>query len=290
MQRLSKTLSMLAFALVFMAGTALAQSNDASVSQTGNDLTATVDQSGNDGDVDVDQAGDFLEADVEQGGLLNETKVVQSGGRVNFPSQVTVDQFGDENEVFINQGGDGNIATAFQEAGTSNNLIQISTETLGTTQTGFSNRAAAEQIGGTESSEIFIDQRGDGNNTFDSESAASALQDGEMGSTINILERRAGTFSTTDVVQRNGESNTATVDVFGGNDAVDILQDNVTNSLVEVTQSALGQNDMGGHYGKVTQMNGDMNQAFLTQTGLNHSSTIMQDGSNNTATVTQSGN
>ena len=85
MQRLFKTLSMLAFALVFMAGTAFGQNNSSTIDQVGNGHAAMITQTG-------DQNSSELAQDIGKGPAQS-----------NYDGHATVTQTGDRNTSKLTQ-------------------------------------------------------------------------------------------------------------------------------------------------------------------------------------------
>lgn len=98
MRRTFKTLSMFAFALVFLAGTAFAQDNEAIVNQVGSDIDADVTQTGNENFFQLDQSEDWItghSATITQIGDQNYGAITtQNGGGI-----ADVEMHGDRNQL-----------------------------------------------------------------------------------------------------------------------------------------------------------------------------------------------
>jgi len=274
-----KKLTILLVAMLFSAGMAFAQSNDATVDQQGIWNDTQVDQQGALNSADVTQVNGFNEV------ILNQTsntsgsstavieQIVTGSATASRGQDVLLDQTG-LNNADIFQRGAGSKVLNYDGTGAA---VQTSTTTLNTLdidqRTGWSEAFVEQYVGGNSAT---VDQSG-GNNFV-----ASILQN-SGDNTASVVQ--TGGNSTADVQQLGIGGHTATVnqgvDFQDGAFEVDIIQDGLGNN------SLVNQNNGDGSYGNIFQ-NGDMNRAYQTATGNGHSSTITQNGNSNMATVTQS--
>jgi hypothetical protein len=274
-----KKLTTLLVAMLFTAGMAFAQSNNATVDQQGVSNDTQVDQQGTLNSADVTQVNGFNEVVLNQtsntsGSSTAVIEQIVTGSATSSRGQdVLLDQTG-LNNADIYQRGAGNKVLNYD--GTSA-AVQTSTTTLNTLdidqRTGWSEAFFEQYVGGNSAT---VDQSG-GNNFV-----ASILQN-SGDNTASVVQ--TGGNSTADVQQLGTGGHTATVNQGAnfqdGAFEVDIIQDGLGNN------SLVNQNNGDGSYGNIFQ-NGDMNMSTLTQNGLNQTADIDQIGNNNMATVTQS--
>lgn len=291
-----KKLSTLTLGLLFAAGSAFAQSNDATVDQIGNDNDATVEQtnSGNnsatlsqDGD---ENRADLIqrnygsagsaghEADISQDGDRNEADVLSQGGvgvntvdleQIGMDNYTQIDQFWGSNDATVSQDGSENEAL-ISHRGTFNSEATI-------TQAGMDNEAAIRDGGqgtgpnsGTSSS-IFqsgndnyasIDQYGDGN----SASSWVAGSDNEV-------------FQT-----QSSASNSQRVEITGDNNTYSVDQEVGTGNKLYVNSRGTGPggNTSFAYDSEFTAtQSGSSNLVSGSMGGVNNSLTITQLGDNN---------
>ncbi|MFO7846523.1 MAG: curlin repeat-containing protein [Balneolaceae bacterium] len=227
-----KTLLTLSTALLFTAGSAFAQSNDASIDQVGDDHEATITQAGEMNTAYVEQTADagregadVGSADVTQSGLDNFVNLLQR----NFygDSEASITQLGDRNSV------QGTSATSAFKQNHGLNIIDVMME--GDDNTLYSLRGEAQKNVNT----LLLDILGDGNSVgllqefgygeVDIEgSSNSVVLNQQSNSPSNIHDAYVDIFgsdNSVDVFQR-GEANTATVDVDGSFNTATISQGN----------------------------------------------------------------
>jgi hypothetical protein len=321
MNQILKQLSMLAFALVFMAGTAFGQArpsdpdpqqNIAEISQPSSNNEADVDQIAgpqgigfNEAIINQSGAGSHV-AEIKQvyndkntrGGtglrekrLYNITDLVQE----NLNQQARIHQLaGRGNLVKLTQTGEagdlGNTATIGQRAG---EVVEGYNGQFGSPQ---GDRAL--QDGSANDLQIYQSvapqsMTAIGQNSF---STAGATQIGDNnsiytanggGNNFEAQFYQEGTFNDADVVQTGG-GQSADVYQKGHRNLADVVQgenfqDAAPNSTVDIFQ--MGDD----HKSFVTQIGGDLNTVDIHQTGTAGFALVSQDGAANTATVNQSG-
>lgn len=254
-----KTLITLTTALLFTAGSVFAQSNDATVSQQGDDNSALVDQEGSNHEAIIDQDtwGEGHTAEVDQhSGTDNFTNILQDQRN----AEAYVEQAGSNNEsrlkqsgpnlAEINQAGNNNILgqyddlskNAFQKNGTS---FADDKNWLDLDQLGDGNTAGVWQ---EHHGEVTISQEGDNNDS-------RAYQSGTRAESLNSSSTSmTGNDNSTDTYQ-DGEGNSASI--------------NIGPYLSDLNTIEMDQN-------------GDDNDAsFSVQMGDGNDISIDQDGSSN---------
>ncbi|WP_158551363.1 hypothetical protein [Rhodohalobacter sp. SW132] len=231
----------LSFALLFAAGTALAQSNDASIDQVGDDHDAMISQTGSLNDAHVLQTADAGRegsdvgtADVTQDGSENSVNLRQRNFFGNNVANIT--QVGSGNSVQGTSAG----SAFLQNHGL--NIIDVMME--GDDNTLYSLRGEAQKNTNT----LLLDILGDGN-------------------TVGLLQEHGyadisltGSFNDVVLDQKannNANRQTAYVDVTGSDNLVDVSQRGQAGTA-DITQ------------------NGDDNTAFVRQNGVGNSVLIEQ--------------
>lgn len=264
-----KKLSTLTLGLLFAAGSAFAQSNDASVEQNGDNHDAQVTQSGELNFADVTQSNGYNEVILNQESnasgsssaiIIQDVSATSSSNR---GQDVMLDQVG-YNEATITQGAAGNKVLNYTEDGAATQTSLGSLNTLLINQ------------GGTAWSRVFVDQTEGGN-------SADVKQSGGISFVASILQ--------------DSENNTASVTQTGANSDADIQQLGAGSHMATVIQGESfsdGTNtgvivqDGLSHTVTLTQY-GDANLSTITQNGELNVATVMQDGMSNTASATQIG-
>jgi hypothetical protein len=246
MRHLLKITTTFALAILFMAGTAFAQSNnDAQIDQTGDENSANVDQGGN------------SVADLRQEGNLNEIDLAQEGFGV-AGQDTEIDQVGNRNEADVTSSsgnglqGNGNELDIVQRG----NLNTFETPTM----QGYINDYDVEQVGNKNYASI--------ETRF-----GAGSQVGE--STINIIQKFG-----------NSNSGTISATSGGNNHALEIKQKFGDFNEASIThQLPQGASGVDGLVGRVTQF-GNSNEATIDLFAeTSDRAVITQDGNGNYATV-----
>ena len=231
-----KKLSTLTLGLLFAAGSAFAQSNDATVGQTGNDNDATVEQTNaGSNSATVTQDGDENRVDLTQRNY---------GASGSAGHEATISQDGDRNEAdILSQGGVGVNTVSLEQIGTGN-YSQID-------QFWGSNDAAVTQDG--SDNDVLISHRG----TFDSE--ASVTQIGSEND-ADILDGGQGTgpnTGTSSSIYQSGDNNIATITQFA--------DDNSASSWVSGNDNEVLQTQSSADNGQRVEITGDNNVYTVDQ-------------------------
>ena len=228
------------FALVFMTGVAFAQSNDASVDQSGDDNDATIEQIGSQNQADLIQrnfGSSGHVADIFQDGSQNTADVLSQGGVGT--NTVDLDQLGTGNETTIAQLWGQNAAEVMQDG--SDNVVNLQhrgsfQSSADIVQGGDRNSAVILDVGQTGSNpntnnDAIVSQTGDDNSVFiaqgvfggASESVADFTQDGD-GNYFETKQVRSFNNSVTGTqvgddnfyrASLRGSDNTVTMDMVG---------------------------------------------------------------------------
>ena len=259
--------------LLFMAGSVLAQENEAEILQIGGDTnmamigqagltnTAFISQEADNDEAVVMQTGDNNTATVLQGfhveanGHDTDAKIIQNGNN----NEATITQTG-RHEVsgFIHQSGDFNIAFIEQDKADDFNNARV--EII--------------QAGGEEN--YVFQHQDDRNGVF-----GEVYQEGSLNQvfqTQTIGGGGSGMYSHV-VSNQSGENNFADVDQHGE------LGSGETHQHGEDNHATIDQ-DGDENTGHILQ-EGMLNMASISQMGNMHSANIHQAGDNNTATITQ---
>lgn len=285
--KIMKKLLTLSTALLFTAGAAFAQSNDASVSQDGDSNEATVEQIGYDNSAELNQGFNGQGqsnafATIEQDGTSN-VAVLNQRAWASRGNDHAIEQLGDGNSGVLD----------IYNGNNSGLLIQDGTE----------NSARMVQSGNDHESVIL--QTGD-------ENYAQSRATGGSGNVTAIVQGIPSGFL--DLPELDGpqllgfiplpssEGNAATLKTRGSNNLAGILQIGNYNSAGSNPQWSgdLGIDiDGDGNMAGIAQLgdynianiavSGDANMALVIQEGSEHSASIMQDGSGNSAEIYQSG-
>jgi len=275
-----KTLATLTTALLFTAGSAFAQSND-----------ATIDQVGNDNEVKVEQ---IYQAGASSG--MNEVFATQTGDNNKI---LGTNQRGAGNEFRTTQTGDNNIIDRYPSQGSSagnsyDGYISI-------TQSGDDNKVWDADQAGSNNSLTITQSGGDIANV-----EAQVSPEGGSGNTIIIDqytgENAVGEFSPNGSgAYQEGEANTMTITQSGGAKAgiISVMVSGATESFfrgtVEGGQGLIqfgDDNTMmidqdGASTVKSIVQDGDMNHADVTQIGDFHTTSVSQVGDSNVSNITQ---
>lgn len=225
-----KTLLTLTTALLFTAGSAFAQTNDASIDQVGDDHEATITQAGSMNMAYVEQTADAGREGADVG-----TATVSQTGDENYVNLRQRSFFGDS-EATITQLGDGNsvqgtsAASAFlQNHGL--NVIDVRME--GDDNTLYSLRGEAQKNVNT----LLLDILGDGNSVGLLQEFGFGDVDIEGSSNSVVLDQKSSS---------NATAQSAHVDIMGSDNMVDVYQ-------------------RGGSHMADVDMTGSFNSASITQ-------------------------
>ena len=276
-----KTYALGTLALLFTAGTAFAQSNDASINQIGNDNEAAVQQvyqvggSGDDNEAFVTQTGDEnTVGSLNQQGAGNWYEIVQSGNQnivERYPNQgsakggsydgyIFISQTGDKNKVWdADQAGSGNSIEIYQDG---RDIVNIEGQV--SLEGGIGNSITINQFGGKNAVGVY------------SAKGSGAYQEGEANS-MDITQEggaKAGISS----VYVSGATETFFKGLEeGGQGLVQLGDDNI-----------LTINQDGASIVEFVIQKGNMNTSMIEQTGDLHNASVSQVGDSNSAVITQS--
>lgn len=291
-----KKLLTLSTALLFTAGAAFAQSNDASVSQSGDDNDASVEQIGSGNEAEFNQGfinnGDF------QGQSNAIGEIIQDGN--NNGATLNQRAWGDDgNEHTIDQIGSENVAKVDIYNGNNFGFVE---------QFGSENDARMVQSGTGHGSVII--QTGDENYARSSSVAGSgnetAVVQGIPGETMPVLDGPVNEGPQLNqpflILPESSVGNAATMRVKGSDNMAGILQLGSYNNAgsnpqwggdlgisIEGDGNAAGIAQLGSENTANISVLGNANTALIVQFGSGDIGSIMQDGSGNSAVITQSG-
>lgn len=282
-----KKLLTLSTALLFTAGAAFAQSNDAAVSQNGDDNDAAVEQLGSGNDAELNQGFDGQ----GQNGAIGD---IFQDGTDNSASLNQRAWGNDGNEHSIEQIGDANVANVDIYNGNNFGFVN---------QEGSENNARMVQSGSGHGSVIL--QSGDENYAQSSSTAGSgnvtAIAQGVPGG-LTGLPVNGGPQSLNLIPVFSSVGNAATLAVKGSDNEAGILQIGAYNNAGSNPQWSgdLGISiDGDGNTAGIAQLGsentanisvlGNANMAMIGQMGNSNTGSIMQDGSGNSALITQDG-
>jgi hypothetical protein len=264
-----KTSFILAFAMLFFASLASAQSNEAIISQVGTNHVATTSQTGagNYSSIDI-LSGSGSEVTVSQVGARNDAQFEGAGSVVGSQTQI-----GDDNSASagFQSFGNGSVITQYQEgdrnSADASRWTQSSNIVVTQTQIGNDNQAVASRLRGFSTLEIDQVQTGNRNRALlNSTGSGQVYADGgfvrqiqEGDDNLARIERApgAGSIGGTLIQEQYGDQNESQI------------RTSRTATLAETYQT------------------GDFNMATITQFDSAMSASISQIGDNNTATITQ---
>jgi hypothetical protein len=213
MNQVLKQLLTFAFALVFMAGTALAQSNESIINQISAGSDATVTQTGLDNFSQLDQSNDFIDG-----------------------HSATIEQIGDDNYSWIKTQNGGGTAEVYMN-GDQNSLVSFPDRQRGT---------AANQKNSLNFFDLDID--GDMNTVgMDQEFGTGTVNVVGSGNAIGLRQRAGANYQTVDfhkaTIDVDGSDNVVDVNQgpdFGSgginNVATVMLMNGSDNNLVDIRQ------------------------------------------------------
>jgi hypothetical protein len=253
-----KKLTTLSIALLFSAGAAFAQSNDATATHEVNDSEITIDQAGSSNSADALQTlgnGNML-IDIDQQGSGNDADVTQRYGQWH---DAQIEQAGSDNDVSLIQDNTSTFANVSQDG--TGNAADIYQRNYRFEFGGYASRVDVDQIG--EENEAWVDSDGFGNNVSIQQGSESRASDGQYAS-----------------VTQSGEDNQATIDQFGRGGADHTQIQNGDNNV------ATADNQWGSSTGYQEQI-GTGNSSLIRQNG-SHDATVVQDGADNYSWLRQS--
>lgn len=283
-----KKLLTLSTALLFTAGAAFAQSNDASVNQGGDDNDATIEQIGSGNSAELSQGfennGDFQ-------GQNNAVGEILQDGDDNSASMNQRAWGNDGNEHYIDQLGDDNVANVDIYNGGNFGLL---------VQEGSENNARMLQSGSEH--ESYIIQTGDENYARSSSTAGSGNITAIVQGIPSVFAGMGGLLQLNlGLPLSSSDGNAATLRVKGSDNIAGILQIGLLNNAGSNPQ---GSGDLGisiegdGNTAGIAQLGsensanisilGGINMALIGQVGSSNTGSIMQDGSGNSAVIVQS--
>jgi len=291
MQRILKTTFLFAIALVFTAGMAFAQNNEAYIDQQDNNNTATVSQDGASNDAAVGQ------------GLLEGWGFTQGLGSVfPYPQLDEPSAYAEDNEATITQVGTRNAAVLNQGVGNDANSSSSADNNTGTiSQDGNRNVAAPGQgtYGGEAVDNVLdINQVGDENFAVASQAIQSAYAkdnnsdidqygDGNIANTYQGFGTNGDARSNFAKSYQDGDDNESYITQGGGPSGLGLTA--APSGYSANNQARIFQGDGGfaaDNYAEISQL-GTFHTARVEQLGTNHQADVDQAGSTNDATITQ---
>jgi|AntRauTorcE11898_2_1112593.scaffolds.fasta_scaffold00787_11 hypothetical protein len=286
-----KKLLTLSTALLFTAGAAFAQSNDASVSQNGDDNDANIEQLGTGNSAELNQGfngqgqngafGEIIQDGEGNNASMNQRAWGNDGNdhtieQLGHSNSGDVDIYNGDNSGYILQDGVGNSARMVQSSTGHESLIL---------QTGSENYAQSSATGGT------------GNQTAIVQGIPSEFTGG-----IGIQGQVSLDDAPVLIPLFGSQENVATMSVSGSNNMAGILQLGGGNTAgtnpgyagdkgidISGDANAAGIAQLGFENDATISVMGNANMAGILQLGSDNSGSIMQDGSGNTAVILQSG-
>ncbi|KAA3610556.1 MAG: hypothetical protein DWQ05_21280 [Calditrichaeota bacterium] len=310
-----KNLFFVFIAILLCAGLTFAQTNNATVNQTGDENDGDVTQTGATNTATVDQYGKNL-AEVDQTGTSNNADVDQGTAAVprsnNHPPAYVgdhewgawIEQVGNTNTAVIDQQGNSGSADIYQLGNLNEGYQEINTFASGATSTtrkgldidqigdeNWANQKTVASFGSFGIKKMYVDQIGDNN-------LADQYSKGGMQSTMEIRQEGNGNDYTVDVSAtgkpsplamsfvdkpagdftqyQNGRFSTASIDILG--------DDNHTAQYQEYTVWSTS----GANYAEIDIL-GDFNNAAQGQIGENNTATIDMVGDANVGAISQTG-
>ncbi len=293
--RTTASITAIGVASLALASPAFAQSNDSTVTQTGEDNEANVTQAGSDNSSTITQDGTLRpaasadgvsnRATVGQRGTGGISEVDQTGDNGAFVTQATTSQDVLSTIIQENAGGGAiNVASAIQrglgggEGSLTGSIIE---------QTGNAGRARVRQEVGTVDADSVLTQSGlrEFAEVFQIEGAALS---GVDQSGTDLLAEVYQSGDNLSVIFQSGADNSIGVRQDGEGNFSGITQGGSDNTIgtPAYDNAALGTGD--AELG-VFQL-GDFNESQILQTGTNGDIDVVQDGDDNLSDIEQSGN
>lgn len=310
--------------IVLFAGFMMAQSNTATVQQTGDNQNANVSQVGSVNKSTVTQFTDnsgAQQSDVIQSGVQNESWVTQNqtGGGSNTPANTAyIKQIGNNNFGYQFENAPGYNSGQTQSAeqyGSDNTLNQTISQGYTTGQISYQNgnHDIATQNHNSAYQFSNIQTWGDYSEAHQTADGTKAnLHIAQYGGNYNYAKQNfSGNFAfvpgnTGDIIQ-NGAGNSAYQTLTGTeHNSMDLVQtgnnnysdqvqtgDNNTSSTIQTgnTDQAISYQYDGvvGNTAAISQTGGNTNYGYINQTGDSNNASITSDGSNHYGSITQTG-
>jgi hypothetical protein len=276
-----KKLATLTIGFFFAAGSAFAQSNEASVSQSGDQNEATIQQvyqAGGSGDINeafvIQSGNENVVGALKQQGAGNWYEIVQTGDRnivERYPNQgsshggsydgyISIIQTGDENKVWdADQTGSGNSLIINQDG---SDIVNVESQV--SPEGGIGNSITISQFGGENAVGEY------------SAKGSGAYQEGEANSM--------------DITQEGGaKAGVASVYVSGATEQFFKGLEEGGQGLIQLgDDNALSINQDGASIVEFVIQKGNLNNSVVEQTGDFHNATVSQIGNNNSGTINQS--
>jgi hypothetical protein len=286
-----KKLLTLSTALLFTAGAAFAQSNDASVNQDGDDNDATIEQLGSSNSAELNQGfdgqgqngaiGDIYQEGFDNSASMNQRAWGNDGNehvieQLGISNTADVDIYNGDNSGYLLQEGVGNSARMVQ-SGTGHESLIV--------QTGIENYAQSSSVAGTGNqtaivqgipSEFIGDIGMPGQLSLDDGPALVPI----FGSEENVATMTvSGSNNLAGILQLGGGNTAGTNPGYAGDKGIDISGDG----------NAAGIAQLGFGNDAAISVMGNANVAGILQLGAVNTASIMQDGSGNSAVIVQDG-
>lgn len=285
-----KKLLTLSTALLFTAGAAFAQSNDATLSQDGDDNEATIEQMGASNSAELNQGfdgqgqngafGEIIQDGEGNDASLNQRAWGNDGNdhsieQLGFGNTGDVDIYNGDNSGYLLQEGLGNSARMVQ-SGTGHESLIL--------QTGVENYAQSSTTGGTGNqtaivqgipSEFTGGMGIQGQLSLDDAPIVPLFGSVENVATLSV----SGSNNMAGILQVGGGNTAGTNPGYAGDKGINISGD---GNVAGIAQLGFG-NDA------TISVMGNANLAGIAQFGSGNSGSVMQDGSGNSALIVQDG-
>ncbi|MBP3193830.1 hypothetical protein [Natronogracilivirga saccharolytica] len=309
-----KNITTLLVLILFTAGMAVAQNNEASVAQNGNDNDATIDQVGADHEASITQVSSRHDGTIDQEGEGHQASLTQEDGKSGYSGQdyqvgtitqrglnqianvimrsdrlgsnATVDQDGADNEVYLRQQHSGNYTATLTQDGSDNYIWANQRESF--------------------SQYLNVLQEGDNNRFFGSLGSGSSNTEVTQSSDDNLVViqqgRHSGAGAGAEAIIEQSVGNGNIVELTQGSDETALFTQEGNSNMIEGPGSGFdwgfgsvadletdegSARQRGGAFAEVDQF-GDYNTLWLDQDGASDA-TVLQDGDWNSASVYQSG-
>lgn len=318
-----KTLTTALAAVLLTAGVSFAQSNQANISQLGNENNGIVTQNGGFNIGIIGQVGDDNDGEIVQG----------FDGATQFDGRAIIEQLGSDNDAYIKQRafaddeynhhftfqvGDNNHSETLVFNGNNSGItLQVGQANMARMQQSQrGHESAIMQFGSSNKADSRIQNESDNQSLIlQGFSGAGIPGGGDLNPELPIDgPGLQGGFAGVPVIdgfelqiigfvlgniQGNGYNNDASIKIAGGDNRAAIIQLGDYNTSVARGEFIRGINIEGNHNDALVLqggfdhqanigLTGDFNQAVVTQTGNDHSAMVTAYGNHNTATITQS--
>ena len=273
---------------LLFSGAAMAQSNQATATMTGDNNTTTIDQVGNAHESYVTIGSSNWGSGYSDG---NTVDVDQNSGA---SSLATVDVLGSTNNITVGQIGSDHEADIDLSLSSPSNLA--SDNTVSVQQSGGNNNYLKAGTKGGDNNIFTSDQFGNDNfhrvsfNGSDNTISINVTGDANRGDwEISTGYPPNADFNSLTLTQ-DGYNNYATGEIEGDYNTVSVTQVGDQNRVGTSWYTQDGVDILGDYNTTTIGQDGDFNIAEVNQTGDYHNATITQTGTSNMADIDQSGN